>query len=279
MDRSKQLQVLTIVVSLLLHLCFVLGLDWLPSSDFSQKRTEIIEVDFTPRTEIQRKKHQIVDQSDLEKIKRHIKNAKKKVQFLSKNNQRVKVQTTARRTGSRTRNKSRKLSKKVQTSKISKYGTQAASKSLLMGRSFTGFSTSADYIPHVKLAAATALNTDQFVYYTYYERLGRKLKPRWIQRVRSWISRRSLRDVSAARQKTRYTGIEVLLSKEGYVKKIILTKSSGLKNLDQVAIEAFKASSPILNPPKGLVQDDGLIHIHYGFNIDFRPRHYVRKSL
>ena len=78
--------------------------------------------------------------------------------------------------------------------------------------------------------------------------------------------------------KVRMTRLEVILNKEGDYIKTILHQKSGVKELDDAAILAFKRGAPFLNPPQEMVQPDGKIHLHYSFNIYWSPKHIARSS-
>ena len=56
---------------------------------------------------------------------------------------------------------------------------------------------------------------------------------------------------------------------------------SGVTDLDEAAMEAFKQAAPFPNPPKGIVEKDGRIRIRWDFILEARtpilkPRHYGR---
>jgi len=43
---------------------------------------------------------------------------------------------------------------------------------------------------------------------------------------------------------------------------------SGIQDLDDAAIEAFKAAAPFPNPPKGVVENDGTVQIRWDFVLE-----------
>jgi protein TonB len=45
---------------------------------------------------------------------------------------------------------------------------------------------------------------------------------------------------------------------------------SGLTDLDDAAVEAFRAAAPFPNPPNGIVEGDGLIRIRWDFILEAR---------
>jgi len=127
-------------------------------------------------------------------------------------------------------------------------------------------------VPQVKMGGFTSLNTDQFVFYTFYSRTNEQVGPRWIFNLRTYandLSRASLKSVS---RKERITQIEILLDKNGKYLDTIVHQKSGIAGLDEAAINAFKQASPFLNPPEEMVQSDGNIHLHYSFHILWNPQ-------
>lgn len=142
-----------------------------------------------------------------------------------------------------------------------------------MGRNIVmGGSALAEYIPGVKEGGFTALNTDQFTYYTFFARINEQVRYRWVSLVRSYIGGLSETALNQLSQYQRVYQIEIVLSDTGQYMKGFIHHSSGEQALDMTAIDAFQAAAPFLNPPKGLVEDDGYIHLHYSFLIEFRPR-------
>ena len=59
--------------------------------------------------------------------------------------------------------------------------------------------------------------------------------------------------------KDRHTVFRVTLDKTGNLKRLVMLKHSGLEFMDNEARAAFKRAAPFVNPPKGLVNSDGLI--------------------
>jgi hypothetical protein len=51
--------------------------------------------------------------------------------------------------------------------------------------------------------------------------------------------------------------------------KAMVMKESGVQIFDQAAIGAFTDVQIFPNPPKDLVQEDGYIHLKYGFTVNY----------
>ena len=135
-----------------------------------------------------------------------------------------------------------------------------------------GSSSLAEYIPGIKEGGFTALNTDQFTYYTFFERVNEQVRYRWVSFVRSYLGGLSDAQMNQLAKYQRVYQIEIVLNGEGQYLKGFIHRTSGDNALDMTAIDAFQGAAPFLNPPKGLVEDDGNIHLHYSFIVEFRPR-------
>ncbi|HMN69995.1 MAG TPA: hypothetical protein PKC28_15745, partial [Bdellovibrionales bacterium] len=51
-----------------------------------------------------------------------------------------------------------------------------------------GQSSIAEFIPGIEEGAFTALNTDQFTYYTFFARMNEQVRNRWVSAVRAYMS-------------------------------------------------------------------------------------------
>jgi protein TonB len=50
--------------------------------------------------------------------------------------------------------------------------------------------------------------------------------------------------------------------------RVQVVGESGVKDLDDAAVEAFRAAEPFPNPPKGIVDADGTIKINWDFILE-----------
>jgi hypothetical protein len=135
-----------------------------------------------------------------------------------------------------------------------------------------GSSSIAQYLPGVREGAFTALNTDQFTYYTFFQRMNEQVRYRWVALVRSFLSSLSEPDLTRMSKSDKTFQIEIVLDQDGKYMKGFIHHSSGEHPIDMTAIDAFQAAAPFPNPPKGLVEDDGFIHLHYNFLLMLQPR-------
>jgi len=63
----------------------------------------------------------------------------------------------------------------------------------------------------------------------------------------------------------RFTSIDIVLDSSGRIVGATVVGESGLKFLDDEARRAFWAAGPFLNPPSGLIKDDGKIRFTFTF--------------
>jgi protein TonB len=128
----------------------------------------------------------------------------------------------------------------------------------------TGLSANNDFIEDIPLSDMTRLNTVEYKYYGFYHRIKQKLEQYWgnsIQRKAAalWKSGRRI-----PASENRITSLEILLDGLGNIVKINVKGSSGVRELDDAAIESFNKAGPFPNPPKGMVKN-GLAKIEWGF--------------
>ena len=130
-------------------------------------------------------------------------------------------------------------------------------------------SQSSDYIKDVEVGLETVLNTREFKYYSYYNRIRKQLAQHWEGRVRDKLSKlfREGRAPAATHQ-DRVTKLMIVLNDRGTLVRVQVISDSGVSDLDDAAIEAFRAAAPFPNPPKGIVEGDGTVKIRWDFVLE-----------
>lgn len=126
-----------------------------------------------------------------------------------------------------------------------------------------------DYIKDVESGLETVLNTREFKYYSYYNRIRRQLSQHWEGKVREKLSRmfKEGRSPAAANQ-DRITKLMIVLNDKGTLVGVQILSDSGVRDLDEAAIEAFRAAAPFPNPPQGIVEGDGTVKIRWDFILE-----------
>lgn len=141
-----------------------------------------------------------------------------------------------------------------------------------------GSSALQEFLPDVKSGSFTSLNTDQFLFYTFYSRINEQIRNRWVENLRRFSNQTHPMEIDKLSRQRQITEVEILLDPEGrYVKTIYHNRSQAVE-LDEAASLAFPMAQPFINPPVEIVQDDGYIHLHYAFHVHWRPRSWARED-
>lgn len=130
-------------------------------------------------------------------------------------------------------------------------------------------SQTSDYLKDVDQGLETMLNTREFKYYSYYNRIRRQLSQHWEGRVRDKLSKLFKEGrAPAATSKDRVTKVMIVLNDAGTLVRVQVLSDSGIRDLDDAAVEAFRDAAPFPNPPKGIVESDGTVKIRWDFVLE-----------
>jgi TonB family protein len=116
---------------------------------------------------------------------------------------------------------------------------------------------------NIEIGSLTVLNTDQFTYYSFFERIENQVRFRWEQELFSTIKSMDPKELRQYPRKGALTVLEVVLDETGSVENIFLLGSSGLKPFDTAAAQAFIKAKQFMNPPIHLVDSDKKIRLQY----------------
>ena len=122
-----------------------------------------------------------------------------------------------------------------------------------------------DYVQGMKESESTALNTREFVYYTYFQRIRTQLDRAWQTILREKLQKLYWSGRSIASDQDHTTKTVVTLDKKGEITRIQLLEESGVVDLDDAAVKAFNKAGPFPNPPREMVDKSGEIQIHWDF--------------
>ncbi|MCK6598576.1 MAG: energy transducer TonB [Bdellovibrionaceae bacterium] len=125
-----------------------------------------------------------------------------------------------------------------------------------------------DYLKNTELGVETVLNTKEFKYYTYFNRIRRQLSLHWEPKVREKLTNMFRKGRSIASDQDRITKLLIYLNPNGVLVKVQVLSDSGVRDLDEAAIEAFKSAAPFPNPPRGIVDTDGTVKIRWDFILE-----------
>ena len=126
-----------------------------------------------------------------------------------------------------------------------------------------GPAASNDFIENLPLGDLAQLNTQEFKYFGFYDRIRQKLEQFWgvaLKEKAQGLYRQG-RHIAAGQ---RITSLQVILDRQGNIIKVLIKAASGIRELDEAAIESFRKAGPFPNPPQGMLQG-GYASIEWGF--------------
>jgi TonB family protein len=129
-------------------------------------------------------------------------------------------------------------------------------------------SQTTDYVKNVDQGLETLLNTKEFKYYTYFNRIRRQLSQHWEPNVRDRLSKMFRQGRSIASDVDKVTKLLITLNAEGQLVKVQILSDSGVNDLDEAAVDAFRSAAPFPNPPMGIVDADGTVKIRWDFVLE-----------
>lgn len=127
-----------------------------------------------------------------------------------------------------------------------------------------GVSSTNDFVEEVPLGDLTYLNTVEYKYYGFYHRIRQKLEQFWGRSIQEKAEAFMKEGRRVASEENLVTSLVVTLNTEGEIVDITIKGASGVKELDEAAVESFNEAGPFPNPPKGLVEN-GQVKIEWGF--------------
>jgi TonB family protein len=275
-------------LSLAVHFLLVVFID-LGAPYFSPKApasrpsvTEIELVPSKPPAKPTKKERQIVRQAVVPKSQLK-EDDTDLARFLSADRQRVKQETQAAQTGmtqNRQQSSPQKQARKETPKDMAPEGVDIAKNLQEYARTVEAPSTVGEALPQdVSIGSFTSLNTDRYVYYSFYARIEDLIRFRWESRVRQAVDRFDRNYLlGVIGQKNWVTSVDIWLNKEGRFHSAHILKESGVPQFDQAATMAFKEAGMFSNPPAEMVEDDGYIHLRYNFSVRFRPSAIVYQN-
>ncbi len=275
------------LLSLLAHaLLLVLVAIWSQvSHQFSQRKKETvwIEVDPLPQKKSERARNRIVQTQLKEKSETAPEDA-----FLGKQNQRVDRQTVNRNQITQTAQgapsqaapvpqEEKPTSKSVKGKGALahlglpilpqiKPGQEAGKENPNPPRwhKYTG-TVAQDFVKGIAEGDTTVLNTKEYVFWGYFQRIRERLDIAWNRRLRTQLSKLWKKGRSLAQDMDHTTRLLVTLDPDGRIVRVQVLEDSGTFDLDQAAIRAFNDAGPFPNPPKGIADSNGHIQIRWDF--------------
>lgn len=125
-------------------------------------------------------------------------------------------------------------------------------------------SSTNDHLEDVPLGDLTQLNTTEHKYYGFYYRIRQKLEQFWGKSIQEKAESIIKDGRQLASGEELITALRITLNGEGQVIRIELLDASGVKELDEAAIESFNQAGPFPNPPKDMIVK-GKVILEWGF--------------
>ena len=285
---------LFICISVLIHVFFIRTIhNSVPMIDLRPKsnniEVEIIDSSETKKTKTTSEdKQQIVEQDERPINDETPKDAK----YLSRNDQRVVRETRASKSGQFNNSAGHNGDSTEGQKKQEEKQTQLSDKGSSIKNFLPKFnyhkknnaksgreSATDDYLKDLPMGVETLLSTKEFVYYSYYSRIKSRIRMHWSTKIREKVTKLIKGGRYLATSKDRITRLVIILDAKGTLIKIQLRGKSGVSDLDDAAIEAFKAAAPFPNPPKGMVEKDGTIKINWDFILEARTRKFDKRKM
>lgn len=284
---------IALIASVFLHLSTFIAVKVSEWNRKNQTKDTSIEIEILDPAKFSAKKMQIVDQNS----KPLNDEVSDKAKFLSQFNQAVVKESKAANTGvfkneagqglmkkgSSEVSENKKSVTKKSKSNFTETGTLSvqekfspkmnwtnlAKKNEALGVQNPGdISKTADYLKDVQEGPQTILNTREFVYYSYYSRIKSQIQQYWEPKIKEKVRNLFMQGRQIASNKDRITKLLIVLNEKGTLVGVQVMGESGIEDLDDAAIEAFRAAAPFPNPPAGIVEKDGKIKIQWDFVLE-----------
>ena len=125
-----------------------------------------------------------------------------------------------------------------------------------------------DHIKDADDSLMTQLNTREYLYYGYYSRIKNQLNQWWQPKVREKVTKLVSQGRKIATEENKTTKLIIILNQAGLLVKVQVLGESGVRDLDDAAVEAFRQAAPFPNPPRGMIEADGTIKIRWDFVVE-----------
>lgn len=122
-----------------------------------------------------------------------------------------------------------------------------------------------DYVKGIQEGNQTALNTREYVFFGYFQRIRERLDRAWVPILRQRLIKYHYSGRKLASNADYSTRVLVVLNRLGEITRVQVLSESGTRDLDDAAVKAFNEAGPFPNPPQGIVDKNGEIEIPWEF--------------
>jgi TonB family protein len=133
------------------------------------------------------------------------------------------------------------------------------------GSSAQQASSTNDHLENTEPSLMTQLNTREYKYYGYHKRIRTQLDQWYESKLRDQMKKILSQGRTIASEDNKRTQLLIILNPQGNLVRIQVMGASGVRELDDAAVEAFKKAAPFPNPPKGMIDPDGTIKVRWDF--------------
>jgi TonB family protein len=124
-------------------------------------------------------------------------------------------------------------------------------------------STNNSNLSEVAEGFETKLNSREYKYFGYYNRIKQQLNQWWVPKVQQKFNKMLSQGRMIASTENKITRLIITLNDVGNLVNVQVLAESGVKDLDDAAIEAFRSAAPFPNPPRGIIENDGTVKIRW----------------
>lgn len=118
----------------------------------------------------------------------------------------------------------------------------------------------------IPVGAENLLNTQETKFYTFYSRIYQAIGPVWQSMVKTETAQ------SRPPEGEYLTRAEVVIDSSGKVVQVHITQGSGIPGFDRIVEHAWYKVPIFPNPPRGLFEADGYIHMGWTFLVAIDQR-------
>lgn len=129
-------------------------------------------------------------------------------------------------------------------------------------------SQSDDHLGDKQKKLETLLNTKEFAHFSYYKEIKSQLTRYWAIKIKEKMLPIMKLDRGPATANAQITRLFIILDKNGTLVGVQVLNESGIKDLDDTAISAFKEAAPFPSPPPGILGTDGFVKIRWDFVVE-----------
>jgi len=123
-----------------------------------------------------------------------------------------------------------------------------------------------NYVSSVKEGNQTALNTAQVPFASYLNGMHNRIHPIFAESFLESLD--SLPANHPMNDKQLVTRLEIVLTKDGHLKKMGIVKASGVTTFDIAALDSVDRAQPFGPAPSAIVSPDGNVYLHWEFHRD-----------